>query len=236
MHSALQALLSLQEIDRDIYRVRQELRRLPAERDVRREALEKRTQSLETLTGEIRTMRVRVKEIEDHATVQRQRQRKVEGEAQSSRQDMALLAAFEHEIRTIKRDVSKSEEEALELLEVIEANEADRETRRQVLDAARAEFEEYSANVDAEIAAAEARLAELRARREARLSGALKREEVALYSRLLEARDGEAMAMLEGRICQGCYMQIPQNLSVQLARGASLVQCPSCDRILYPAT
>ena len=42
--------------------------------------------------------------------------------------------------------------------------------------------------------------------------------------------------MLEGRICQGCYMQIPPNLGVQLARGASLVQCPSCDRILYPAT
>ncbi|MDP7573134.1 MAG: C4-type zinc ribbon domain-containing protein, partial [Myxococcota bacterium] len=47
------------------------------------------------------------------------------------------------------------------------------------------------------------------------------------------ARDGEAMAVLEGNICQACYMEVMPNLMVRLVRGRDVVQCPSCDRILY---
>jgi predicted nucleic acid-binding Zn-ribbon protein len=41
------------------------------------------------------------------------------------------------------------------------------------------------------------------------------------------------MAALDGRFCQGCYVEIPKNLLVRMARGMELVQCPSCARILY---
>ena len=53
-----------------------------------------------------------------------------------------------------------------------------------------------------------------------------------LYRRLLEQREGEALAELADGHCQSCFVQIPKNLGVRLMRG-QLVQCPSCDRILY---
>jgi hypothetical protein len=53
-----------------------------------------------------------------------------------------------------------------------------------------------------------------------------------LYNRLLSARDGQAMALVDSQVCQACYMSIPPNMNVQLARGRQVIQCPSCDRIL----
>ena len=53
------------------------------------------------------------------------------------------------------------------------------------------------------------------------------------YEKLLGAREGMAMAQLEGRVCQGCYVSVPHNVYVKLARAIELVVCPSCKRILY---
>ena len=58
---------------------------------------------------------------------------------------------------------------------------------------------------------------------------------LAEYEKLLDAREGQAMAELEGRICLGCYVTVPSNVYVRLARAVDLVICPSCGRILYLA-
>jgi predicted nucleic acid-binding Zn-ribbon protein len=34
-------------------------------------------------------------------------------------------------------------------------------------------------------------------------------------------------------VCQGCYVSVPNNIYVRLARCTELVYCPSCGRILY---
>ncbi len=41
------------------------------------------------------------------------------------------------------------------------------------------------------------------------------------------------MSLVDSQVCQACYMSIPPNMNVQLARGTKVIQCPSCDRILY---
>ena len=97
-------------------------------------------------------------------------------------------------------------------------------------EAVHAEFEK---NVVSETAEAQAKLAELEAQRSGRVGGDLDPESMSLYERLLEAREGVALAELDGRVCQACYMEVPTNLYVRIARGTTLAQCPSCDRILY---
>ena len=97
MQAVLQALLALQEIDRDIFRTQRELSRLPAERAARKADLDRRLAQLADVRARAIAVRVRIKEIEDLTTTQRQRVRKVENEAAGSRNDMALLAAFQHQ-------------------------------------------------------------------------------------------------------------------------------------------
>jgi uncharacterized protein len=234
MQATLQALLNLQEIDRDIFRTQAELKRLPAERQAKRTEFEKRVAKLAEIKTEGKTLRVRIKEIEDLTTTQRQRVRKVENEAAGSRQDMALLVAYQHEIRTLKRDIGISEEEGLQLVEKVEQIEAQAAALQAEIEGEQKVLAEFTSNVEREIAVAQSKLARLEAERKKRTSSEIPPEALALYVRLLAAREGVAMAELDGRICQGCFMEMPTNLCVRVARGTDLVQCPSCDRILYP--
>src|SRR5262245_57494452 len=102
MQETIRALLALQEIDQDVFRVREELRRLPAERAQRRTRIDARIAQRKAAEERARSLRFRIREIEDMTTQQRQRMRKVENQATSTRQDMALLAAFQHEVKTLK--------------------------------------------------------------------------------------------------------------------------------------
>jgi len=233
MQAVLQALLALQEIDRDIFRAQGELKRLPAERAGRKAEIEKRLARLADVRARAAGLRVKIKEIDDLTTTQRQRVRKVENEAAGSRNDMALLAAFQHQIKTLKREISSSEEEGLRLLEEVETLETSAKTLGQETADAQKVFDEFSANVDREVAAAKAKLAELESLRAQRKRADIPDEALALYTRILGSREGVATAELDGRICQACYMEIPVNLVVRVQRGSELVQCPSCDRILF---
>ncbi|MFN0241464.1 MAG: zinc ribbon domain-containing protein [Planctomycetota bacterium] len=233
MREALQALLALQEIDRDIFRVQAELKRLPLERQGKKAELDKRTARLAEVKNESLKLRVRIKELEDQTTVQRQRMRKLENEANNSRADMALVVAYQHEIRTLKRDVGTAEEEGLQWMEKVEALNAQSAELAAQIEKEQKTFDEFSANVEREYGDAKKRLAELSKARSTLSSSEIPPEKVAIYNRLLAARSGVALAQLQGRVCQGCYMEVPQNLYVRVQRGTELVQCPSCDRILH---
>ena len=175
----------------------------------------------------------RIKEIEDMTTIQRQRQRKVEGEAASSRSDVALQAAFQHQARTLKRDISIAEEEGLEMVEQADGLKTQIDAYAAEVESAEATYVELAANVEKEMKVAQAKLDKLLAERAKRMSNDVDRDSLQLYDRLLQAREGVALAELEGRICQACYMEVPSNLYVTVARGTKLAQCPSCDRIFY---
>ena len=233
MHDSLQALLALQEIDRDIFKVEAELRRLPQELEDRQSELAKIEQDIETRKGQLHELQTTIKEIEDITTQQRQRLRKLEGEASRNKADVALLAAYDHEIRSIKRSIGQAEEEGLSHVESVEAAEAAIAELQTRLDDERRVFEELRVNVEREMGESESRLAHLRSELEKRSSEGISPEHIALYRGLLATREGEAMAELDGRCCQGCYVEIPKNLVVRLARGLELVQCPSCARILF---
>ncbi|MDP6410511.1 MAG: C4-type zinc ribbon domain-containing protein [Planctomycetota bacterium] len=228
----MQALRALQEIDRDLYKAQAELRRLPAERDRRRDELAARQAQVDQAREQITSLQLRVKEIEGMTVTQGARIRKLEKETLSSR-DMAVVEACRYEMRSLKRQIDEAEREGLEFVEQAETLESRIGELNEQLAADRSAFETFQAALEIELTEAQGLHDELRAKREERMSDTLSPETLSLYDRLIGARDGEAMAALEGKICQACYMEVMPNLVVRLARGRDVVQCPSCDRILY---
>ena len=233
MQATLNALRGLQEIDRHIYRVQTELKRLPKELEDRSAALTRLREAIEEREYALKEFRAQIKEIEDTTTGLRQRLRKLEHESNSQKVDAAMLASYQHEMRQVKRTVSQAEDDGLRL--VSEADEAgagvsELEVREKE---ELAVFEEFQANVAKETAAAEKELAELEAKREKEASTNVEAPVLDLYTKLLVTRHGEAMAELTDRICQGCFVEIPRNLAIRLARSTELVQCPNCQRILF---
>ena len=233
MRDTVQALKALQEFDTEIFRLRDELRRLPLELERRKAQIEAHQTRREEAQRAARAVDLQVKEIEDMTTISRQRLRKVENEANSSRGDAATLAAYQIEARNLKRDISAAEEEGLGLVEKSDAS--GREVTRLETEIAEAQrlLKEFTANVEAEMAVANKRLDALLAKRKERSTNAVAQDAMELYQRLILARQGVALAELDGKVCQACYITVPPNVSVRVLRGTALVQCPSCDRIFY---
>lgn len=233
MQEVLAALLRLQELDTHLFRAQAELKRLPAERATRKTEIDRRVQKLADSRTEAQKLRVRIKELEDTSTAQRQRVRKVENEAAAARQDMALLVAFQHEIRTLRREISNNEEAGLQLVEQVELLEKDAAVQEQALADEQKVFGEYESNLEKEFRAAQKRAEELSSERQKRMSGTIPPEALTNYNRLLAAREGQALAELDGKACQACFIDVPANVVVRVQRGAELVPCPGCSRILY---
>ncbi len=233
MQQTIQALRALQELDHEIYRLRDELRRLPEERAQRRAAIDALIARKDEAAKRALESRLKIKEIDDLTTIQRQRIRKVESEAAGARNDMALQAAFQHQVKSLKKEINQAEEEGLAMLSDAEAVEGEAKKIKVEIDAAEKLFAEFAANVESESKLAQAKLKELEKQRVSRMSNTIEPENLALYDRLLLSRGGIALAELETLICQACFIQVPRNLYVRVARGDKLVQCPSCDRIFY---
>jgi len=236
MHSVIAALRALQELDKDIFKLQAELSRLPEEARQRRAQIDGVIEFRQAKAKSVHELKGRIKEIEDATTMQRQRLRKLEHEAANSRGDMALLAAFQHEIRSLKREISQSEEDGLVLVEEADVAQAEVDRLGTEIEGAEADFVEFNANVESEMAVASGKLETLRSERKRRLSSEIDPESMQLYETMLTARGGVALAELDGRVCQACSMEVPTNLYVRVARSTTLTQCPSCDRILYLRT
>jgi hypothetical protein len=233
LRQTLAILRSLQELDRDLYRLQDELRRFPQEVTRKRERLRQEAERLGEVERQLTSAKVRLKEIEDMTTSQRQRVRKLEHEAGETRADAALLVAFQHEIRTLKRDIGEAEEEGLALVSEIERLTQERAALQTALSGLEQEFALYSSNVDKEAKEAMDRAQAMQRERKKRGSTQLAPDVLGQYEKLLASRGGQAMAELDGRVCQGCYVSVPNNIYVRLARFTELVPCPSCGRILY---
>ena len=233
LRQTLQILRSLQELDRDIYRLQDELRRFPQELTRKREKLRLESERLAEVEKQLMGAKVRLKEIEDLTTGQRQRVRKLEHEAGESRADAALLVAFQHEIRSLKRDIGEAEEEGMTLLSEIERLTQERGAQQAAVTELEKEFAIYAANIDKEAKETLHRAQAMERERARRGSSQLAPDILGQYEKLLASREGQAMAELDGRVCQGCYVSVPNNIYVRLARRTELVLCPSCGRILY---
>ncbi|MDF1798209.1 MAG: C4-type zinc ribbon domain-containing protein [Planctomycetota bacterium] len=232
MQETIQVLLGLQELDTNLFSVKDELRRLPAERERRRKAIDARIATRDLLDEEVQRLQAGIKEVEMDTTIRRQRQRKLDNQL-SDATDAALIASFQHEIRELKRYISQAEEEALESVAKVEELAEKRLAVAAEIEEEEVHFAEFEENMKKEMADAEKRRAALEADRDKRLTGNLDRNVLDVYERLLDAREGMSLSMLDGRTCTACYMEVPQNLYVRIARAADLVLCPSCGRILY---
>lgn len=65
------------------------------------------------------------------------------------------------------------------------------------------------------------------------LAGKLDASSLELYQALRRKRQGRAVAKVEQGMCQGCRIALPMSELQRARLGQELVQCSSCERILY---
>jgi len=78
----------------------------------------------------------------------------------------------------------------------------------------------------------EGELAGLEERRKQQ-SGLIDARVLALYDNLWERRQGRAVVKVERGMCGGCRISLPMSVLQKARSGLDVVQCVSCERILY---
>lgn len=228
---ALIALTALQTLDSAADTARKRIAELPAAEqaiaahlaaskaagDVVKAKIQQNADARRALERDIAGVDTRLARFDDHKAA-----------VKTNQEYTALL----HEIATAKKEKDAIEEKLLILMD--EADGLAREVKAS--DAAFKEEQAKSQGALASLAeerrALDADLARLARERTGAAAGVDART-LALYEQLLKGRRGVAMARVEGDLCSVCHVRQRPHVLQQVRRNDTIVQCESCQRILY---
>jgi predicted nucleic acid-binding Zn-ribbon protein len=237
MGPVLRGLTRLQQVENRLRTAKAKLARCRRRVQMQDNQLRALQNELEAKREEIRLTRVQsdrleldLKSREEHVS----KMRAALNMAKSNKEYSAILT----DLNTSKADNSKIESQVLELLKVIEADEAQcREIQKQIdeqqarLGDVRKESDHQSVQYEAEIAKVEVEWKQA--------SGEIPAEALAIFSRVADTYDGEATAFVEqadGRMesysCGGCFMGLTNESVNQLMTHDEIIRCGNCSRIL----
>ncbi len=141
------------------------------------------------------------------------------------------LQDLDADLRSLKEQVRKREDELLTLLVQIEEADAEHQAAVAALAAIEGEWRRGQEEMLAEKAEIEPEVARLRETRNSQATD-VDRRLIRLYDLLRERRGGTAVARVERGMCQGCRISLPMSVLQRARTGVSVVQCVSCERIL----
>jgi predicted nucleic acid-binding Zn-ribbon protein len=231
MYDIIEKLLILQDRDRRIMQVREQLDRIGPER----ETLHAQTSAL---MAALDAAKARARQIESE-----RKQRELEVEAKKQQIGRYALQQFQtkkneeykalaHEIENCNADIVKLEDAQLELMEQAEANQRDMGAANRQAGELKQRADGQLKDLAAREQALTAELAELESNRE-QIKSAVNAPALQRYERLLKMKGGSVVVGIEHGVCGGCHMKFPVQLMISCQAERELVTCPNCGRILY---
>ena len=225
-------LVKLQKIDTEAQKLQSFLKEIPVRIGILDERLEKFVRSVEEDENVISELNKKYRTYESDVQMNLGKIQKSQDKLRSVKTNKEYQSSLK-EIEDIKSKNSKIEDEMLEFLERIEDAEKDLNERKQrysqIVDDANREKD--SINRDTEIRQKD--LAQLGSARDVvadSLDGAI----FDIFNRVkAKQADGVAIAEVKDEVCQGCNLNIPPQMYIDLQHRNSLKNCPSCERIIY---
>lgn len=231
MNEQLSVLLDLQKVDSELYFLNDVRAKKPLELEQERVKQREAEATVERIVAAIKQARMAAdaKELDI---------KKNEGEIEKAQ--VALNTArsneeyqvFRSQIERFQEENGKIEELVLEDLTTIDALTAEKEGAESQIEKVKKELAEKQKDIDAFIAEVDERVTALQASRE-EILGRVGKDQLYLYERVLERYNESALAIVENKVCQGCYMSLTKQMLNNLMIGSDLVQCKNCARILY---
>jgi len=231
MLDIIEKLLVLQDRDRRILRVSQELAQVAPERESLRSQATSTQNALEAA-------KTRVKKLESE-----RKQRDLEIEAQKTQIEKYLnqqlqtrkneeYKALTHQIETSKAEIFKIEDAQIVLMEQAEAAQKEVARATAAAAAAKKQLDEEVGQLDQREANLKKELEELQTGRIA-LAGAVDESTRVRYERLFKNKGENVIVGIEHSACGGWHMKVPAQIVADCRGQAEVVSCPNCGRLLY---
>jgi predicted nucleic acid-binding Zn-ribbon protein len=166
-------------------------------------------------------------ELADELSRIKERQSKMM-QVQTNREYQSLLK----EIEDGKKSVKEKEEEIVGLMEASEANTKIKAEQANQTDEEEKALAEESKKVKKHAEDIEGKKAKIVVKREA-MAKDINAAALRKYDMLRARRNGKAVVGVINGICQGCFMSIPPQHYNDIMKGDKILNCPTCQRILY---
>lgn len=228
----IEKLLVLQDRDRKIRTLKQELKMSPLERKQLDEKLASTLKHFEAVKLKAKEIEVERKKLEIEAQSKRDTIAKYQTQKFQTRKNEEFQA-LNNEISRYEGEIRGVEDRELELMESAETAKAliastDKETQT-----VKAQVERQLADIEAKTEALAVQLKELEAER-ASLAAAVDEDLLDTFNRLFTNKT-EAVVALEHDVCMGCHMKLTTQTVVRVKGSREIVHCEQCGRILYLA-
>jgi hypothetical protein len=231
MNADLQHLIHLQELDL----IAQGLRRRIADMPTARAALDARmaasTSSVDDVKGRVAANQTSRREIEKDLAAVQGRLSKFKNQLMEVKTNKEYQA-MQKEISVAEEEVSSQETRMLECMEEADALAIELKAAEAALKADKAEVTRELEQLDKERADIERQLQQTHQERQA-LAAQVSRDALSVFERVAHGRKGLAMAEARDGLCTVCHVRLRPQIYNEVRRNDSLIQCDSCQRILY---
>lgn len=232
MISELDKLIELQRADSNLRRLKNlidtaEERRASIEQKFEEHAFSIR--EVQNRHSDLKATRATLeKNIAEHKTMLERAERNLK-HAQNQREYESAM----RETEILQKQIGTFESETVEAMDAIETVEKELEERADEINSLDGERAAAMAEFDKELAEAKAEFAQQTAARKTTFD-LLPANLAAVYDRLVQrSRDGVAVAEVVNESCSACYMRLRPQVFMNVRKGAEIVTCESCSRILF---
>ena len=231
MLDAIEKLLVLQDRDRKLLMLRQELAHIPMERQQLQAKSAQGQSNLEAAKLRVRQLESDRKKLELDVDAKKELIGKYSLQQFQTKKNEEYRA-LSHEIDSCKEAIAKLEDQQLELMEqgdaaqkeVAALTQSTGEMKR-TLDSRLADLAAREKNLQTEFEELESNRGELAA--------AVDESVRARYERLFKQRGQNVVVGIQHGVCGGCHMKLQPQLVVSCQAQQELVTCSNCGRILY---
>ena len=231
MQETIERLLILQDRDRKILRVQQELAHIAPERETLRDRAASTQSQLDAAKNRTKQIEAERKRLEVDVEAKKTQIEKYANQQLQTRKNEEYRA-LAHEIDGCKAEINKIEDQEIELVEQAEAAQKDVARATQEAAAAKKLADEQVAQLNQREENLKKELAELQSGR-AELASAVDETARARYERLLKSKGDNVVVGVDHGACGGCHMKLPAQILVSCQGHKELVSCINCGRILY---
>ncbi len=231
MLEELGLLKSIQSLDTEIIKLRTKTQDLPRELNIYDQSYKEAKVNHDSLKTELDATKKKRSEIERLVAEKNERIKKLKEKTTDIKTNKEYQSRLK-EIEQVEKERRKVEDEILILMEKSEAIERDLNTASKLLKIETSKIEEKSSAIKKEVGIIEDGLGSLIKKRNG-LAKNLDKTVYAKYMHLLQRKNSLAVVKAEKEVCQGCYMNIPPQLFVEVMKNDRILTCPQCGRIMY---
>lgn len=231
MLEVIEKLLILQERDRKIRRVQQELEHIGPEREVLQAKAATTQKQLDAAKNRLKQIETERKRLELEVEGQKAQIEKYANQQLQTRKNEEYRA-LAHEIELCRQAIVKIEDQEIVLMEQGEAAQKEISRATQDSNETRKQVENQVAQLNQREENLKKEFAELQAGR-TELASAVDDPTRSRYERLLKSKGDNVVVGIHHGVCGGCHMKLPAQVLVSCRSQQEIVACSNCGRILY---